>query len=148
MKNMVLLTMVAMLTGCATMHKQQAPVTLEFRPGSQSPGAGLTEMTVEGSDQPVYISGDVVLSNADISSAKVASGPNGPLIEIVFTKAGAEKFATVTENNIRNPLGILVDGQLISAPIVMDRIVGGKAQIWGSFSPEEARRIADGIVGQ
>jgi len=148
MKKIIVLAMVTALSGCATMRSQRTPVTLEFRPGSQSPGAGLTEMKVAGADQPVYISEDVALSNADIASSRVVSGPSGLQIEIVFTKAGSERFATVTGNNIRKPLGILVDGQLISAPVVMEKIVGGKALISGAFSQGEAKRIADGIVGR
>jgi preprotein translocase subunit SecD len=148
MKQILVLAMVTALSGCATMHSQTTPVTLEFRPGSQSPGAGLIEMPVAGSDQPIYISEDVALSNADVASSRVGSGPSGPHIEIVFTKAGAERFATVTANNIRKPLGILVDGQLISAPIVMEKISGGGVWISGAFSQEEAQRIADGIGGR
>ena len=44
-------------------------------------------------------------------------------------------------------LAMLLDGQLISAPIVREKIPGGKAVIAGRFSPEEAQRIADGIAG-
>ena len=148
MKKVLILTVAAILTGCTTMRNPGTAVTLEFRPGSQSPGNGLTEMTVPGSKTPVYISEDVALSNADVQSARVLTGPNGQQIEIVFTKIGAERFAATTERLIRKPLGILVDGKLISAPVVMDKISGGKAIITGSFSVEEAKRIADGITGQ
>ena len=147
MKKILVLAIIAALTGCATMSDKKTLVTLEFRPGSPSPGPGLTEMTIVGAERTVYISDEVVLSNADIKSARVASGSNGPQIEIVFTKAGAQRFATATEQSIRKPLGILIDGQLISAPIVIDKITGGKAIITGSFSKEEAKRIADGIAG-
>ena len=148
MKKILILAIVTTLSGCATMRSQTTPITLEFRPGSQSPGAGLIEMTVAGSDQPIYISKDVALSNADVASSRVVSGPNGPQIEIVFTKAGAERFAIITKNNIRKPLGILIDGKLISAPIVMEKIAGGKALITGTFSQKEAKRLSDGIVGR
>ena len=149
MKKVLILTVAAILTGCTTIRNPgTAAVTLEFRPGSQSPENGLTEMTVPGSKTPVYISEDVALSNADVQSARVLTGPNGQQIEIVFTKVGAERFAATTERLIRKPLGILVDGKLISAPVVMDKISGGKAIITGSFSEEEAKRIADGITGQ
>jgi preprotein translocase subunit SecD len=149
MKKLLILTVAAILTGCTTMRNPGTAVTLEFRPGSQSPGSGLTEMTVPGSKTPVYISEDVALSNADVQSTRVLTGPNGhQQIEIVFTKVGAERFAATTERLTGKPLGILVDGKLISAPVVMDKISGGKAIITGGFSVEEAKRIADGITGQ
>ena len=148
MKKILLLAMVTALIGCVTVRSRNAAVTLEFRPGSQSPGPGLTEMTVPGSERPIYVSDDAVLSNADVKSARVVPGPSGPQIEIVFTKAGAERFATATENNLMKPLGIIVDGQLISAPTVREKVSGGRAIITGSFSEDEAKRIADGIVGR
>jgi preprotein translocase subunit SecD len=148
MKKILVLAIVVALTGCATTRDQKTSVLLEFRPGSQSPGPGLTKMTVVGSEQTVYISKDVVLGNADVSSSRVVSGVNGRLrIKITFTTTGAERFAAATENNVRKPLGILVDGKLISAPIVMEKITGRSAEISGSFTQEEAKRIADGIVG-
>jgi len=148
MKYTLILTMVFVLTGCATMRDSTSNVALEFRLGSDSPAPGLTRMAVPGSKKPVYISKDVVLSNADVRDVRVSTGPNGPQIEIVFTNTGAEQFALLTVNNIGKPFAILVDGQLISAPIIMDKIFGGKAVIAGDFSPEEAKRIADGITGQ
>ena len=105
-------------------------------------------MTAPGSKTPLYISSDVALSNADVQSARVQPGLSGPQIEITFTKTGTERFAETTEQLIGKPLGIFVDGQLISAPTVMDKIAGGKAVITGNFSEEEAKRIATGIASQ
>ena len=130
------------------MEPQRKPVTLEFRSGSESSGPGLTQMMVPGSENPVYISNDVLLSNADVASARVIQGPNGPQIEIQFTKAGAQRFATATQNHLTKPLAILVDGRLLSAPILLEKISGGKAVIAGNFSKEEAQRIANGIVAR
>ena len=143
---MLLLAMATVLTGCGTMRNGEAAVTLEFRPGASSPAPGLTRMTVPGSQAPVYISEDVVLSNTDVRSSRVVLGPTGPQIEIIFTKAGAARFATATESNIMKPLGILVDDQIICAPIVHEKISGGRAVIAGTFSEAEARRIAEGIA--
>ena len=148
MRKTLLLLMATALVGCATMQNQKAHVKLEFRPGSQSPEPGLTEMTAPGAETPVYISDDVALSNADIKSARVKTAPNGHQIEIVFTETGAERFAQTTEQLVGKMLGILVDGELISAPRVMEKISGGRAVIAGKFSKEEAENIASGITGR
>ena len=148
MRKILFLVMATVFAGCATMHNQKAHVRLEFRPGSQSPGSGLTEMTASGSETPVYISDDVALSNVDIKSARVKTGLNGRQIEIVFTETGAERFAQTTEQLAGKLLGILVDGELISAPRVMEKISGGRAVITGKFSKQEAERIASGITGR
>jgi hypothetical protein len=137
---------IAALTGCTTVRNREPAVTLEFRPGAQSPAPGLTEMTVAGFERPVYISENVVLSNADVASARASSGSSGPQIEIIFTKTGAARFAAATEGNIMKPIGILVDGTLISAPIVREKISGGEAVISGRFTKAEAERIANGIA--
>ena len=147
MRIVLTLFIVVALTGCATVPRQKASVTVEFRPASQSPAPGLTEMTASGSAKPVYVSGNVLLSNDSVKSARFVSGPYCPQIEIVFTKAGAEILATATEHNLMKPIAIIVDGKLISAPIVREKINGGRATISGRFTEEEAKRIADGIVG-
>ena len=144
MKKMIALFMLV-LTGCATMPGTSQAVTLEFRPGSQSPMEGLTEMTVVGTDQKVCISQEVVLSNNDIASAQVIEGFGSPQILIIFTKAGTEKFSRATENNIGKPLGIVIDGQLFSAPIVRETISTPRLIISGRFTQEEALRIVNGI---
>lgn len=148
MRTLLILTMAVVLAGCATMQNRKTPATIEFRPGSQSAGPGLTTMTASGSEVPVYVSEDVVLSNADVESASVNAGPNGPQIEIVFTGTGTERFAQATEQLIGKRLCILVDGELLSAPRVMEKIPGGKVVITGKFTKEEAERIASGITGK
>ena len=123
------------------------PVTLEFRPAESAPGEGLTEMTVAGSGAKVYLRDEVVLSNADVASASVVTdGPGGPRVRIVFTKAGGKRFTQATEDNIMKPIAILVDGNVVTAPIVREKITARNAEISGSLTVEEARRIAEGIV--
>lgn len=136
---------VLLLSGCITMPGTSQAVTLEFRPGSQSPMEGLTEMTVVGTDQKVYISQDVVVSSNDIVSAEFIEGFGSPQILIVFTRAGVEKFSRATENNIGRPLGIVIDGQLFSAPIVRQTISTPRMIISGRFTQVEALRIVNGI---
>lgn len=136
---------VLLLSGYITMPTTSQAATLEFRPGSQSPMKGLTEMTVVGTDKKVYISQDVVVSNNDIVSADIMEGFGLPQILIVFTRAGAEKFSRATENNIGKPLGIVIDGHLFSAPIVRQTISSPRMIISGRFTQEEALRIVNGI---
>ena len=149
MNKIFVLVIIAILAGCSTTRSRNASVRIEFRPGSQEPEPGLTAMTLPSSGKQIYISENVVLSNSDIDSASVSLGPNGqPMISIVFTKVGAKRFAEVTEQNIGKPLAILIDGELLSAPIIEESILGGKAAIVGSLTNTEAERIAKGIKGR
>ena len=64
-----------------------------------------------------------------------------PLIIIHFNDDGSKVFETLTEKNVGKPLAIYIDGVLISAPRVQEKIAGGTAQITGSFSITEAREL-------
>ncbi len=64
------------------------------------------------------------------------------LILLEFNDEGAKIFEELTEKNVGKPLAIYVDGVPISAPNVQEKISGGKAQITGNFTVEEAKSLA------
>jgi len=84
------------------------------------------------------------LTGADLQSAQVVfDSQNGkPAIALKFTKQGGDKFAEITGKNIGRVLPIVLDGQMISAPRVQAKIVGGDAQITGNFTIEEAKALS------
>ena len=65
-----------------------------------------------------------------------------PLISLQFDQEGAKIFEQITEKNVGKILAIYIDGLPISAPVVQEKISGGKAQITGSFTVEEAQALA------
>ena len=67
-------------------------------------------------------------------------------IEITFSDEGRKKFAEVTREKIGQRLAIVIDGQLYSAPTIRTEIPGGKAEISGNFSKEEANVLAAKII--
>ncbi|MDO8503587.1 MAG: protein translocase subunit SecD [bacterium] len=84
------------------------------------------------------------LSGADLSRAKVEfdSQAGKPVIGLEFSDEGGKKFQEITKKNVGKPLAILIDNQLITAPVVQQEISGGSAIITGSFTLEEAKRLA------
>ncbi len=86
-----------------------------------------------------------------IQSAKVItteySGFNY-VIEIVFNTPGAKRFYKLTKDNIGKPLAIVVNKEIISAPIVNEAIEGGKISISGNFTLEEAKSITSIITSK
>jgi len=109
-----------------------------------------------GDDPPSkYILGPVEMTGADLAGA--TSGPHytpaGTLdgtyqVDLDFTAAGGKKFAEITTRISaleppRNRFAILLDGAVLSAPNVADPITGGKAQITGSFTQEDAELLAN-----
>ncbi|MDP3901582.1 MAG: protein translocase subunit SecD [bacterium] len=65
-----------------------------------------------------------------------------PEILIEFNSEGASLFEEITGRNIGKPLAIFLDGELISAPTVNDKIIGGTAVISGQFTPDEGKNLA------
>ena len=67
---------------------------------------------------------------------------NTPYVSIEFDEEGGKLFEEITSRNVGGPLAIFVGGEMISAPTVNEAISGGKAQITGQFSVEEATNLA------
>ena len=67
---------------------------------------------------------------------------NQPLVLLEFDSEGAKIFEELTEKNIGKILAIYIDEMIISAPVVQAKISGGKAQITGDSTVEEARVLA------
>jgi len=66
---------------------------------------------------------------------------NEPVISLQFNNEGADLFQKITGENVGRPLAIVLDGQIISAPIINTEISGGSAVITGNFTPEDARTL-------
>jgi preprotein translocase subunit SecD len=64
------------------------------------------------------------------------------IVNIAFDGQGGAKFAKLTSENVGKPFAIILDGQVLSAPNINEPIIGGRAQISGSFTPESANTLA------
>ena len=85
------------------------------------------------------------LTGADLKSAQVVfdqTGTGTPSVSITFSKEGGDKFEKITERNVGKPLAILLDGEVVQAPIVQTKISGGVAQITGDFDVARAKELA------
>jgi SecD/SecF fusion protein len=148
------LCLVAIITlvvaGCASLPNTGNRIPVEFTLCEYTPSPGLAPRKVTGLEREVYLRGQAVLSTVHIASAQVTESQYGGThhINITFTKEGTSIFAEVTRNNLNKPLAIIVEGEVISAPVIRTEIAGGKAVISGKFTQEEAQRIASGIMGE
>ena len=68
-----------------------------------------------------------------------------PMVSIQFNDEGAKIFESLTEKNVKKPLAIYIDNNLISAPVVQEKIAGGRAQITGKFTVTEAQKLAQNL---
>jgi len=85
----------------------------------------------------------VMVEGGDLTDARTGFDQNGrPDIEFTFNATGARKFGQVTQENIGRPFAIILDGKVMSAPTIQTAILGGRGQITGNFSVEEANKLA------
>jgi preprotein translocase subunit SecD len=67
---------------------------------------------------------------------------NQPAVSINFNNTGAKAFARVTRENVNKPFAIILDNVVLSAPNIIEPILGGQARISGSYTVEEANELA------
>jgi preprotein translocase subunit SecD len=90
--------------------------------------------------QPV-LSGDVV-SNVRVRKTGSSGGVDEVYIALEFNSEGAKIFEKVTAENIGRRLAVAVDDTVYSAPVIREKIAGGKASITGGFTVDEAQTLA------
>jgi protein-export membrane protein SecD len=106
--------------------------------GTQNPGRYLYAVTDRAE-----------ITGENVASASVAFGleparPNAAGVSLNFDKQGATKFTRLTGNNVGRQLAIVLDHKVKSAPVIRDKIRGGRASITGIATDNEARDL--GIV--
>ena len=117
-------------------------------PGVSDANKILEEMGNPGSLLFVTQDGTTVLTGNDVKTAKaqIVTEDNGStksyIVALTLTDAGAETFATVTEENVGKQIAIIYDDEVQSSPTVQSAIEGGEAQITGMSSYEEAEKLA------
>ncbi|WP_146585838.1 protein translocase subunit SecD [Puniceibacterium confluentis] len=84
-----------------------------------------------------------VVTGEELVDAQPAFDQNGrPAVNFRFNPSGARKFGDYTANNIGSPFAIVLDGEVISAPVIQSHIPGGSGIITGNFSVEESTNLA------
>lgn len=112
----------------------QTPV-LEFALLGQSTTTGTsTEQTLI----PTGLSGRYITT----AQVEYDGQTNRPTVGMVFNKEGGDLFAKITKEHVGEQLAILLDGVVITAPTIQGEIIGGKAQITGQYSIQEANELA------
>jgi preprotein translocase subunit SecD len=121
-----------------TMPVQQA---LEGRPPPESEIVYGTE--AEGK-QPFLLEKRVIVSGEELTDAQPGFDQRSgePIVKFTFNTSGARKFGQVTSENVGRRFAIVLDDQVISAPVIREPITGGQGQISGSFTVESATNLA------
>ncbi len=96
------------------------------------------------SRRPLLVKKRTVLTGASLTDARVSidSQYNEAFVSLTFDSSGARQFERVTGENVGRRLAIVLDGTIYSAPVVQEKISGGKARITGYFTMDEAKTLA------
>ncbi|HYI42413.1 MAG TPA: protein translocase subunit SecD, partial [Sphingomicrobium sp.] len=86
----------------------------------------------------VMVSGDQLVDAKQVFDPQTGE----PAVSITFNSAGARRFGRVTQENVGKPFAIILDDKILSAPNINEPILGGQAQISGSFDVEGANALA------
>ena len=97
-----------------------------------------------GPEQQYVVRKRVMVSGDRLIDASIGFDPDSgaPEVNFRFDSVGGKKFGNVTKNNVGNPFAIVLDNQVISAPVIQTPILGGSGRITGNFSVETANDLA------
>lgn len=92
---------------------------------------------------PYLVKKRVMLTGDVLSDARVSIGQfNDPYVSITFDAKGGREFERITGDNVKKRMAIVLDNTIYSAPVIQERITGGRAQITGTFTTQEANDLA------
>lgn len=93
---------------------------------------------------PLLLENKILMTGDMVKDAQVRVGGtfNEPYVSLDLTGRGGKVFANITEKNVGRRMAIVLDGVVRSAPVIRERILGGSAQISGSFTHEDASDLA------
>ena len=102
------------------------------------------ELVPEVSGQKLVLRKQVLVSGGDLSDAQTSfdQRTSEPVVSFKFNSAGARKFAQATTDGVGQRFAIVLDDQVISAPVIREPIIGGQGQISGSFTVQSANDLA------
>ncbi len=139
-----------LFAGCATSGRRPSAVegngrasgvSVQFCAASTTPVEGYRELA-DAQDQVFYVAPECVVTERDIVDAKVTEDGRGqPAVLVSLSATGADRLAAFTRAHIGKPMAILVDDQLVTAPMIHSEF-SAAAMISGEFTQARAERIA------
>ena len=133
----------------AATPQSNVPAPFQMQLVLDEPGEDTEPMTNNASGETMHVQKTPLMDYTAISSATVTTDPasGDPEINVELSDVGKELFAAVTKENLNKRMAIVLDGQLYMAPVIRSEITGGKVQITGHFTEEEASELAAKING-
>ncbi len=120
------------------------PVVSRTTNATEDPGPGNEILpSIDEEDTYYILEKRAVVTGEELVNAQPDFDQNGrPAVSFQFNPTGARKFGDFTAENIGNPFAIVLDGEVISAPVIQSHIAGGSGIITGRFTVEESTHLA------
>ena len=121
-----------------------ANLTFRFVTENSEETFGSEKLPFEDGSDEVIVSKRIVLSGDNLLDAKpkMDNQTNQTVVSFTLDRVGAKRFGKATTSGIGKRLAIVLDGKIISAPVIQDAIVGGSGIISGNFTFQSATDLA------
>lgn len=116
---------------------------LEFLNTAQESLAEGTDLNIEGTKErkPEYAKYETIVTGADLNKAYVTFPQGKPTIAFEFKPEAAETFGQFTNNHVGQYLTVILDGKVLTSPVIQSPIWGGSGVIEGRFTVDEASKV-------
>ncbi|GGA53686.1 protein translocase subunit SecD [Pelagibacterium lentulum] len=117
---------------------------MSFQMVAPGPGPGVTMLEMRDGSGSVPVEDRVALSGDRLDRAAAAFDPDSgrPMVTFAFDRQGGTTFAEITAANIGQRFAVVLDGEVLTAPVIQTAISGGQGQITGEFTAEQAQTLA------
>lgn len=121
----------------------QTVSAVEAQGGRVPIGSEILPSDEEGA-QEFVVRKQIMVSGENLVDAQPSTDgqTNEPMVLFRFDSVGGKRFADVTKANVGRPFAIVLDGRVVSAPVIRSAILGGSGQITGNFTYQEANDLA------
>jgi len=106
----------------------------------QNPPPGISVLPhYQPSELPIAVYDQVAIDGAHLTDARPGQDPRDrkPVIEFTFNGQGAREFSQITSDNVGRPFAIVLDGKVLTAPVINQHIGNGRGVIFGNFDTQE-----------
>ena len=121
-----------------------ANLTFRFVSNDNKDSFGVEKLQYEDGLNEDFVSKRIILSGDNLLDAqpRMNNQTNETIVSFTLDRVGAKRFGKATSSNIGRQLAIVLDGKIISAPVVRDTIASGSGQISGGFTFQSATDLA------
>ena len=121
-----------------------ANLTFRFVSKTLEETFGNEELEFEDGSETTYVSKRIIISGENLIDAqpRMDNETNETIVSFTLDRVGAKRFGKATTTGIGKKLAIVLDGKIISAPVIQDAIISGSGQISGGFTFQTATDLA------